>query len=209
MNKKQIGLQLIFWGSIWGLLEVLIDTFCISFTMVPRSILLGGFAIFILAIANRTSEDSMVSLKMGFIAAFYKFLNVMFFPCQFFAVMIFGILYQFQARLAYKMKIENIIIRGLFVSCTMIIFNVLFAIGATYIFKYSYWVDGGSQKFIQFVFIEGSITTIFGFVSFIAGDHLGKFLKPVISNFAQNKANIYAFGTTTFSLIVLILMFVL
>ena len=209
MNKKQTGMQIIFWGSVWGLLEVLIDTFCMTYKMIPRSILLGVSAIFVLAIANRTVADSSVSVKMGLIAAFYKFLNVIFFPCQFFAVMIFGLFYQLQTGLVKKMKIENMIVKGLIVGCMVIVFNVIFAIGAAYVFKYSYWIKGGSEKITQFIFVEGSITALLGFFSFQAGDLLGCYLKPVISTLAKNKSTIYVFGTTLFSSVALILMFVL
>ncbi len=209
MNKKQIGLQIIFWGSVWGLQEVLIDTFYIYNKIIPRSILLGVSAIFILAIVNRTSGDYRVSIKIGLIAALYKFLNVLFFPCQFFAVMLFGMFYQIQGDLARKMKIEKIAFRGLFVIGALFVFNLVFAVAATYIFKYQYWLENSSEKIFRFIFLEGSITALVGFFSFQAGDVVGRFLKPRIEYFAQNKSKLYAFSTAALSSIVLILMFVI
>ena len=173
MNTVKIGkywAEILLFGSLWGVSEVIIENYLVPMCVIPRSIILSTMAIFLISIARTQMPQPGLIFITGVVAALYKFLNIQFFGCQILALIMlsgsFEIVHNW--RLTRKM---NTGLRGLL---TILLFNVSFALVASYILRNSWWVDDGVSKIIRFIFIEGGITAVLAFGVCLLGEELGK-----------------------------------
>jgi len=158
MDKRRKGnwINLLFYGSLWGISEVLVENFIVPICPIPRSIILTTIAIGILTMAKITLQQSWNIFVIGVIAALYKFLNVRFFGCQILALLMLTGSFE----IIHAWLKNRLISRGIIGVITVFIFNTTFALVATFILKNPWWVSGGITKMLNFILIEGSITAV-------------------------------------------------
>jgi hypothetical protein len=63
-------------------------------------------------------------------------------------------------------------------SFTIVLFNISFALVATYIIKNPWWVTSGISKIVKFILFEGGITAFLAYGAYLLGVKFGQgFLK--------------------------------
>lgn len=159
VTEKREWTKLLFFGSLWGITEVLIENFLVPVCPVPRSIMLTTIAMIILTIAKISMQQSWNILIIGVIAALYKFLNVRFFGCQILALLLLTGSFEIINTWLKNRKLS----RGANAAIVVFIFNTVFALIATYVLRNPWWVAGGAPKILNFIFIESSITSVFAY----------------------------------------------
>ncbi len=159
VGKNREWIKLLFYGSLWGITEVLIENFIVPVCPVPRSIMLTTIAMVILTIANISMQQSWNILVIGVIAALYKFLNVRFFGCQILALLLLTGSFEVINTWLKNRQLS----KGITAVIVVSVFNTTFALIATYVLRNHWWVAGGAPKILNFIFIEGSITAVFAY----------------------------------------------
>jgi len=159
VSKNREWIKLLFYGSLWGITEVLIENFIVPVCPVPRSIILTTVAMGILTIAQIDLKQSGCILVIGVIAALYKFLNIRFFGCQILALLLLTGSFEIINTWLKDRKLS----RGATAAIVVFIFNTVFAVIATYVLRNFWWVAGGAPKILNFIFIESSITAVFAY----------------------------------------------
>ncbi|MBC7187947.1 MAG: hypothetical protein H5U38_13015, partial [Calditrichaeota bacterium] len=79
-------------GSLWGMAEVLMDATLAWSGTAARAIVLPSFAVMLVGVLHVLESKRGAILSAGIVAAFFKFLNVPFFGCQIFAVVLLALL---------------------------------------------------------------------------------------------------------------------
>lgn len=196
--KKDFILGVVFFGSLWGISEVLLGGFLyrnhVSHASVPLTII--GFIVLTIAkiyFPQRTSATSI-----GSIAMLYKFLNTPFFACHLLAIFLLGLSYDLVHRM-FKIKSK-----ALFGLIATYLGYMLFALTITYIFQYYYWTEEGLPRILRYVGVSGTLAAFANFIAVPLSFNVGHILK-------QKTINPFAFtsplATGSVSLITLAIWF--
>ena len=171
MNKGRMlnrTLEILFFGSCWGINEVVIENYLVPITVIPRSLILSTIAIFILSVMRSDIPRPGIFLATGIVAALYKFLNVRFFGCQMIALVMLSGCFEI-VHLWFFKRVRN---TGFVGSITILLFNCTFALVALFILKSSWWVTDSGARIIRFIFLEGGITAILAYWAYLLGAKL-------------------------------------
>ena len=164
---------ILFFGSLWGLSEASFGGWLYSRGIPHASIYLSAVALIILAASKYFFKLRWTGALTGFVAMFFKLVNVPFFACHLLAILLLGIGFDIACELVTrfysgKFKLPLIGLAGTYVG------RSLFALSITYIFRYHYWTEVGFPKVIDYIFISGSAAAFIGVIAVPFGNHLGK-----------------------------------
>ncbi len=152
----------LFFGSLWGIFEVIFGEPFFRDKVPHASVFLSTWAFFVLALARGIRNIPGSSSIIGIFAALFKLVNVSPFFCHLLGIITLGLAFDFFSTLLLKPR------RSLFPWATLtgILSSYggysLFALIITYLIRYEYWTSGGIEKVLQHIFVEGS------FASFIS-----------------------------------------
>ena len=135
---------------------------------------------------------------IGSIAMLYKFLNIPFFSCHLVAIFLLGLAYDLVFSL-FKIKSKAL----LSLIATYLGYT-LFALTATYIFKYDYWMKDTLSKMVQYIAISGTLAAFANSICVLICFRLGQAIKEITINPFEVKSRI---ATVSISLITLFLWF--
>ena len=102
-KSQRFILGVIFFGSLWGLSEVTLGGWLYAVHASHASIILTVVSLVILAVARTILPQWGSSSAIGFVAILFKLVNVPFFACHLWAIILFGIGYDISCRLVPRM----------------------------------------------------------------------------------------------------------
>lgn len=143
----------LFFSGLWGLSEAVFGGILYRYDVPCASIILTVIALGILTIAKLYLPAFGSCAVIGVCAMLYKFLNEPFFACHLFAIFLLGLSYD----LACETFKKNKVLRAIF--CVYLSY-ISFAVFMTYIVKYSYWIDAGKEKFINYIVVSATLSAI-------------------------------------------------
>ncbi|OQX88921.1 hypothetical protein B6D60_00725 [candidate division KSB1 bacterium 4484_87] len=164
MNKKSALIQgVLFWGSLWGIWEIVGDRMFADNPLIPREVALVGIAVLILAVSRTFHNIRGFSMAMAVLAAMFKFLNAPFWGCQFFAVILLGVTFEiFWALFVKNESLKRLSFTFAGVGATGLHF-LLFIPIAIVTTNAAFWLKNGGEKIFQFLG-EGLLTMVDVFV---------------------------------------------
>lgn len=152
--KKHYILGILFFGGLWGASEGLLGNSLYNSGARFPSVYLTVIALVILTMARRFFPQAGTATLIGLSAMLYKFLNVPFFGCHLFAIAIVGVGYDLFFNV---LKIRN---RSLGAVGSVYFSYIAFSFALTYVIRYSYWVEGGLDKIIQYIAVSGTMAAV-------------------------------------------------
>ncbi|MBU4203021.1 MAG: hypothetical protein KJ727_06650 [Acidobacteria bacterium] len=163
MNKKE-GIRLLtgvlFFGSVWGMIEVFLGGFLYKQDIPRSSVFLAAGALFVLSAARIWMPRRGSSTLIGVVAALYKLINAAPFICHLFGIFALGFVFDAAASLFLKEKTRIKMGTILLGPVSVLVSNLFFAVFMTYIVRYFFWVEGGLGKVLNHTFISGGMTAL-------------------------------------------------
>lgn len=153
-------------GSLWGMAEVLMDATLAWSGTAARAIVLPSFAVLLVGVLNAVESRPGAILGAGIVAAFFKFLNVPFFGCQIFAVVLLALLVEVTVSvLAPRVRASESTL-PLLVGMATWFFFLIFGITTTYVVRYHWWAQGGLPKVMRYVLAQGGLAAMMSIAGF-------------------------------------------
>jgi len=178
MGKYEKILVVILLGSLWGALELFGRDFFRAIGMPQKSPLLFGLGIIILYASKRLVNFPGSVVIMALIAGLFKTASSQFYPCQFAAVVINGIVFDITYS-AFKGRLDSGPINRLIAAPAIVYASyTIFALVATFVLREPSWVEGGWSGIRSFLLADAVIATLISMVTIHFGYYLGRALEP-------------------------------
>jgi hypothetical protein len=195
IKKYKQLVWLVFFGSLWGVSEVLAGGALYEANVPRASLYLSVWAIFVLASARGLLNKPGSSTAIGGIAAIYRLVNTAPFFCHICGILFLGMAFDLASSLL--MRNENKVsfrssLSGVFGSYGG---QALFALVMTYIIRYEFWVEGGWRKVLDHIFVSGSLIALAASVVFPLGYWVGlkgESFRPLRSRWAYRGAFLFS-----------------
>lgn len=178
MKKHEKILMVLLLGSLWGALELFGRDILRAMNMPQKSAVLFGLGIIILYASKRLIHFPGSVVIMALIAGLFKTASSHFYPCQFAAVMINGIVFDITYT-ALKNRLDSSPI-GRMIAAPVITYvsYAAFAFFATYILREASWVAEGWAG-IQAYLVGSALTaSLISIVTINIGYYLGNAIQP-------------------------------
>jgi len=175
----------VFFGSIWGLSEVVAGNTLFNAEVPQASVWLSAWALFILAVARGLFNKPGSSTLIGAIAVLFRAVNTAPFFCHLLGIFLLGFAFDLAATLLMKRKDDPFLKRsmaGVFVSYSG---YTLFALIITYIIRYEFWVAGGLTKVIAHIFVSGSLLALIAILIVPLGYRVGQKGETIILRYPR------------------------
>jgi hypothetical protein len=202
LDKKKLILGIIFFGSLWGLLEAFGISIMRGAEFPFRSSVLALLGVVILMAARVVVPRVGSTVIIGVIAAGFKFLSLpSIFFCQIAAVIGEAVIFDIGFTIAEKRKLfDRKLAPGITAIIACLASYLLFAFSQAYLFSNPYWVQRGIEGMLKWVAIDGGIAAGLGFLAIYGGLLLGQFFGKLFENmYAVRKPLFYA-GLLTVSI---------
>jgi hypothetical protein len=189
MSKYEKILIVLLFGSLWGALELFGGDLFRAIGVPQKSALLFGLGIIILYASKRLVHFPGSVVMMALIAGLFKVASANFYPCQFAAVMINGIVFDF-AYTAFRRRLDSSLIYRV-IAAPVIVYTsyAMFAFFAAYVLRQEPWATEGWMKIRSYLLADAVSASLISIVTI----HLGYYLGNVIQSDAQlNKLRIPA-----------------
>ena len=157
MKGSKTWVWILFFGSLWGIHEVVTGEILFRNEVLLASIWLSAWVFFILAVARGIVNKPGTSILIAGIAAVFKLVNAPPFFCHLLAIFLLGVGFDVAASLLIKKGRKPALWQGLTGVLGAYGGYALFALIITYIVRYAYWVDGGAAKVLNHIFVDGSL----------------------------------------------------
>jgi len=148
---------ILFFGSLWGINELVSGEILFRNQVLSASVWLSAWAFFILAVARGIINKPGTSALIAGIAAVFKMVNAPPFFCHLLAIFLLGVGFDVAASLLIKEGRKTALRQGLSGVLGAYGGYALFALLITYIIRYQYWVNGGAAKVLNHIFVAGSL----------------------------------------------------
>jgi hypothetical protein len=151
---KTVVLGVLFFGAIWGLSEAVLGGYLYRNSIPLAPVPLTVIALVILTVAKRLLPFAGSATLVAAFAMLYKFLNLPFFACHLLGILMLGISYDlcFTA-----LKAKNNALKAIL---TCLISYMVFTLLMTFIVRYKYWVDEGTHKMAEHIFVSGGLSAV-------------------------------------------------
>ena len=164
---------IIFFGSLWGMSELVAGEYFASSNVPHYSAILAAWAFFVLALARGMINKTGSSLVIGAVATLFKAVNTAPFICHLLGIFCLGVAFEVFASLLLKRE------RGIWRTAATGVLSAyggyaLFAVLITYVIRYEYWVIEGLPKVIHHVFVSGSLAVVAGMILVTLGFTIGR-----------------------------------
>ena len=171
---------ILFFGSLWGINEVVSGEILFRNQVLSASIWLSVWAFFILAVARGIVNKPGTSALIAGIAAVFKLVNAPPFFCHLLAIFLLGVGFDVAASFLIKEGRKPALRQGLSGVLGAYGGYALFALIITTIIRYEYWVDGDAAKVLNHVFVDGSLAAAVSAFLVPLGYRFGSFGWPVL-----------------------------
>jgi hypothetical protein len=159
MRKRSLLIWVLFFGSLWGISEVVVGKHLFDADVPYASAYISGWAFFILAIARGVMDKPGTSAAIGGIAAVFRLVNASY-VCHIFGIFLLGVAFDLAFSLLVKKKKKIPIRTGLAGVIGAYSGHLIFALFAAHIIRNPFWVTGGLPKISEHVFISGSFVAL-------------------------------------------------
>ena len=167
-------LWLFFFGSIWGINEVVTGEILYRIDAPNPSIFLSVSALFILAMARGMFNRPGSSTLIGIFAVLFRLVNAAPSYCHLLGIFLLGLTFDVLISVFLKNKEKALLKYSLIGGISAYGNNAQFAILITYIFRNKYWVAGGLPRVANHIIVNGSISALLAAVVAPVGFWIGK-----------------------------------
>jgi hypothetical protein len=174
MKKFKPLVWLFLFGSIWGINEVFMGELLYRHDVQGSSVILTVTALFLLAISRGMINRPGSSALIGAFAALFRLANTAPSYCHLLGIFLLGVTFDVFSSLLVKNKEQAPLKWGAAGMLSAFGNNALFALLITYVFRYEYWIAGGSSKVFRHIFISGSIISVIAALLVPLGFFVGK-----------------------------------
>ncbi len=164
---------LLFFGSLWGISEVVGGGFLYNENVAYSSVWLSAWALLVLAIARGIINKPGSSTIIAGFAVIFKMANTSPFFCHLLGIFTLGLVFDLAA--SFLMKKEEKRLSRSMLSGVISAYGgyAFFALFITYIVRYEYWVTGGLSKVLNHIFVSGSLAALAALVVVPLGYWIG------------------------------------
>jgi hypothetical protein len=160
MKKFKPIMWLFLFGSLWGINEVFLGEILYRNEVAQSSVILTVMALFLLAISRGMINKPGTSTLIGTFAVLFRLANTAPSYCHLLGIFLLGATFDLFSSLLLKDDARSSIKWGLAGAVSAFANNAVFALMITYVFRYEYWVAGGTAKVSQHIFISGSLSAL-------------------------------------------------
>jgi hypothetical protein len=180
MSRYEKILVVLLLGSVWGALELFGRDFLRAIGVQEKSALLFGLGIIVLYVSKRLVCFPGSVVIMALIAGLFKTASSSFFPCQFAAVMINGVVFDI-AHSTFRRRLDaNPISRAIAAPFIVYVSYALFAIIAAYVLREGAWTSGGWPAIRSFLLSDAVKASLIAVVTINIGYYLGNVIQPYV-----------------------------
>lgn len=159
MRKRNLLIWVLFFGSLWGISEVVVGKHLFDADIPYASAWISAWAFFILAVARGVMNKPGTSTAIGGIAAVFRLINASY-VCHIFGIFLLAVAFDLAFSLLTKRR-KTIAIRSSLAGVAGAYSgHLIFALFATTILRNTFWVSGGLPKISEHVFISGSFVAL-------------------------------------------------
>jgi len=178
MSKYENILIVLLFGSLWGALELFGRDLFRAMGMPQKSALLFGLGIIILYASKRLVHFPGSVVIMALIAGLFKIASANFYPCQFAAVMINGIVFD-TAYSTFKGRLDRSpIYRTIAAPVIVYVSYAMFAFIAAYVLRQEPWASTGWAGIRSFLLSDAVSASLISIVTIHLGYYLGNAVQP-------------------------------
>ena len=187
--KKELVLAVLFFSALWGLSEAIFGGVLYTKYVPLASIPLTVIGLVVLTLARGYFRQGGVATTIAACAMLYKFLNTPFFACHLLAILLLGI--------CYDVFFTRSLIKNSSLCAAVVVYTsyAAFALLVAYIFRFSYWVEGGILKVLFHILAEGTIAAGLCAVMVPLAEQGVEKLKDQISMPFELRSNLISCGT--------------
>jgi len=160
MRKFKNWAWLLFFGSLWGIMEVAGGGVLSRYNMPHSAVILAAWAFIIMAIARGIVNKPGSSTVIGIVAVIFKLANAAPFFCHLLGIFALGLTFDVFSSLLMKNERKISFRTSLTGALSAYSGYALFAIVITYIVQYKYWIAGGLPKVLNHIFVGGSLAAL-------------------------------------------------
>ena len=159
MRKRNLLIGVLFFGSLWGMSEVVVGKQLFDADIPHASAWISIWAFFILAVARGVMNKPGTSAAIGGIAAVFRLVNASY-VCHIFGIFLLGVAFDLAFSLLTKNRKRFYIRSSLAGMVGAYGGHLIFALFAAYIIRNPFWVSGGLPKISEHAFISGSFVAV-------------------------------------------------
>jgi hypothetical protein len=178
MSKWEKILVVLLFGSLWGAMELFGRDLFRAMGVPEKSAVLFGLGLIILYVSKRLVDVPGSVVIMALIAGLFKIASSYFFPCQFAAVMVNGIIFDI-AYSAFKGSLNSSpMYRTIAAPVLVYVSYTAFALLTTFVLREGTWVAGGWEGIRSYLMSDALTASLISIVTIHLGYYLGNSLKP-------------------------------
>lgn len=160
MRKFKNWAWLLFFGSLWGIMEVAGGGVLSRYNMPHSAVILAAWAFMVMAVARGIVNKPGSSTVIGIVAVIFKLANAAPFFCHLLGIFALGLAFDVFSSLLMKNERKISFRSSLTGALSAYSGYALFAIVITYIVQYKYWIAGGLPKVLNHIFVGGSLAAL-------------------------------------------------
>ncbi len=173
MSKYEKLLIVLLMGSLWGALELFGGDLFRSLGVPNKSAYLFGLGLIILYASKRLGGFAGSVVLMALICGLFKTASSSFYPCQFAAVMINGIVFDASYQLFKNHLNSSVTYRSVAAPVIAFISFALFAFAAVYLIREPNWAARGMSGIVDYLTLDALIAALVSIVTIHLGFYLG------------------------------------
>ena len=174
MKSAKTWIWLLLFGSLWGVVEVVVGEFLFARRVPFASVWLTAWAFLMLAAARGVWNAPGSSSAVGAVASLYKLAYAAPYFCHLLGIFFLGLAFDIFATMLLKDKRAQAWKRSLTGALSVYTGFALFAVLITYIARYRPWVAGGLSRVARHVFVSGSYAALVCLLVVPAGVWIGE-----------------------------------
>jgi hypothetical protein len=179
MGKFEKILMILLLGSLWGAMELFGRDIMRAMGVPQKSALLFGLGIIILYASKKLVDFPGSVVIMALIAGLFKMASSYFFPCQFAAVIINGIVFDITYT-AFKERLDSgVVFRTIAAPVLVYVSYAVFAVFATYILREGSWAAKGWEGVVSYLSFDAVSASLITAVTIHLGYYLGRAVGPL------------------------------
>ncbi len=178
MSKYEKILIVLLFGTLWGALELFGRDLFRAIGMPQKSALLFGLGIIILYASKRLVHFPGSVAIMALIAGLFKIASANFYPCQFAAVMINGIVFDITYSIFKERLNRSLMYRAIAAPVIVYVSYAMFASVATYVLRQEPWASAGWVGIRSFLLADAVSASLISIVTIHLGYYLGNAIQP-------------------------------
>jgi hypothetical protein len=160
MKNAKNWVWLLLFGSLWGVVEVVVGELLFAKDVPFASVWLTAWAFLMLALARGVLNEPGSSSAVGAVASLYKLAFAAPYFCHLLGILFLGMSFDVFATVLLKNKRAQVWKRGLAGVLSAYTGYALFALVITYIARYAPWVAGGWPKVVNHIFVGGGYAAL-------------------------------------------------